>query len=694
MARQRIIELITKVKGAPELKKTETALRRIDKQTALANKQLAIMNKNTNKLAKSMGNLVGVAGVLLGARAFGGIIRATVEQEKAVAQLNAVLESTGSIAGKTSAELQDLASSLQSVTTFGDEAVIGASSLLLTFKEIRGVNFDRTLESILDVSVAMKQDLKSSAVQVGKALNDPITGLSALSRVGITFTDTQKDLIKSMAETGDIAGAQVKILEELESQFKGSARAARQTLGGALDALSNSFGDLLEAGEGTEDLTESVNELADTFNDPQFKSDVQGVVDQLLRLAGTGLSTMTNFTEIVGFLADEFKALYGVVEESDLVRLYEKQASLQERINNTGWTSVLTDTEELNRQLQETNRQIAAAESRILAVSQLQPVVPQGQAAPDLEGGTVTAPTYETKELEKSSQLFIDLANNMKYLDEQARLAKEAEKELTEAMNANSEAIEYANGLFAQFNPEVAAYQKQIYEIDEALRVGAISQEEWNNEMAKADEALAKSQSSFSFAEEGIKLFDDSFQTMLDGVLQGTQSISEGFEAMAKTIVAQLVKIALQYAIFQAFGGAGAAQGSFGAALGKSFGFAKGGVLEGGNVVPFADGGIVSKPTMFGMGSGGLGIMGEAGPEMIAPVKRMSNGQMGVGASPVNVTVNNMASGVSVKTRETENGLTLDVVMEQVSAAIQKGGNNVANALENTYSVGRGRAVY
>ena len=87
-------------------------------------------------------------------------------------------------------------------------------------------------------------------------------------------------------------------------------------------------------------------------------------------------------------------------------------------------------------------------------------------------------------------------------------------------------------------------------------------------------------------------------------------------------------------------------------------------------------------------------MMGEAGPEAIVPLKRTSGGDLGVQASPVNVTVNNMAPGVSVNARQGENGLTIDVVMQQMSQAIRRGGNPVADAMEASYSLGRGRAVY
>lgn len=167
-------------------------------------------------------------------------------QETAEAKLDATLKATGEAAGLTAEQLKTMASELQQVTTFGDEATIGAQSLLLTFKDVGENVFPRALESILDVSTAMEQDLKSSTIQIGKALNDPVAGLAALSRVGIQFSDVQKDLIKDFQESGDLASAQGVILEELESQFGGVARAAALTAEGIEKQLNNSYGDLLE----------------------------------------------------------------------------------------------------------------------------------------------------------------------------------------------------------------------------------------------------------------------------------------------------------------------------------------------------------------------------------------------------------------------------------------------------------------
>ena len=148
-----------------------------------------------------VGFTVALAGVGFAARKF---IKNTIIQEKAVAQLNARIKSTGGAAGLTSKELQKMASALQKVTTFGDEATIAAQGILLTFTKIGRDAFPLALKAVQNMSIAMGVDLKSAALQVGKALNDPILGVTALQRSGIQFTKSQKDVIKSLVETGEI----------------------------------------------------------------------------------------------------------------------------------------------------------------------------------------------------------------------------------------------------------------------------------------------------------------------------------------------------------------------------------------------------------------------------------------------------------------------------------------------------------
>ncbi len=164
------------------------------------------------------------------------------EQIQVERQQEAVLRSTGHAAGISSGELRKMASELQGLTNYGDEAVMGAQNLLLTFQNIGSDIFPRATKSTLDLSAAFGQSLSSSAMQLGKALEDPIQGITALRRVGVSFSKDQQELIKTLVETGQVAQAQSMILDVLERQVGGSAEA----IADAATQAKNAMGDLKE----------------------------------------------------------------------------------------------------------------------------------------------------------------------------------------------------------------------------------------------------------------------------------------------------------------------------------------------------------------------------------------------------------------------------------------------------------------
>jgi len=247
------------------------------------------------------------------------LVDAYAVQEQAEARLTATIKATGSAAGLTKDELLNMAGGLQKVTKFGDETIIGAESLLLTFKDIGEDTFPRALESILDVSEAMGTDLQASTVQIGKALNDPILGLTSLTRSGIQFTDKQKDVIKSMVETGDKAGAQNIILKELESQFGGVARAAADTATGGITQLDNIMGDLKESfgqsiAEGinpfVKGLTKVVTQMVEGRKKAHDLKEALNVVDQGgLATAEQTTLILQNQIDKLGMIANSYEMM-------------------------------------------------------------------------------------------------------------------------------------------------------------------------------------------------------------------------------------------------------------------------------------------------------------------------------------------------------------------------------------------------
>jgi hypothetical protein len=178
--------------------------------------------------------------------ALGASIKMAFDAEESFAKLNSVIESTGGVAGVTIGEAQALADSLAKVTRFSDEQIESVETLLLTFTNIGEDVFPLATETVLNMGEAFGST-DSAAIQLGKALNDPITGIGALAEVGVSFTEEQKEMVAAMVEAGDIAGAQAVILDELEKEFGGMARAAGDTAAGKLVIFKNQLIDVAQA---------------------------------------------------------------------------------------------------------------------------------------------------------------------------------------------------------------------------------------------------------------------------------------------------------------------------------------------------------------------------------------------------------------------------------------------------------------
>src|SRR3990167_859688 len=171
---------------------------------------------------------------------------AFIQQENALAGLNAALKVSKGAVGLTAQEIVKMASELQRASTFGGDAIIRMQTRLLSFKNISGETFKRASEAAVDLAARMGEDLTSAAFKLGRALEDPEVGLQMLRRAGIIFTDSQKLVIEGLVETGRLAEAQAMVLAEVEGRTKGAAAAYRDTLGGALQATRHNFSNLLE----------------------------------------------------------------------------------------------------------------------------------------------------------------------------------------------------------------------------------------------------------------------------------------------------------------------------------------------------------------------------------------------------------------------------------------------------------------
>lgn len=169
------------------------------------------------------------------------------EAEKANLKIQAILRATGESAGKTGTELEQMADSLSRSTAIDDDLFTNAQALILTFKGIRGEIYDRTLPAVADLAQAFDMTLSGAAVMLGKALEDPQSGLTALRRVGVSFSESEREVIQSMVDAGEAAKAQAEILRVLEGQVGGVAELYGSSAPAAIDRMTNSIGNLNEA---------------------------------------------------------------------------------------------------------------------------------------------------------------------------------------------------------------------------------------------------------------------------------------------------------------------------------------------------------------------------------------------------------------------------------------------------------------
>lgn len=248
-----------------------------------------------------------------------------IEQKKAMADVEAALRSMGNASGKTAEELAKTADQIEADSLYDAEIVLKqVTAQLLTFGRISGQEFDRAQQAAVDLAARLDGDLQSAAIMVGKALNDPVKGLTALSKAGIQFSPAQKALIKSLVETGQVAEAQRIILKELETQFRGAAaaaadetpwRAAQVAIGQAMDAIGEAVLPIVKT------LSEGVTAVANEFNklSPEMKQTiivaggVAAAIGPVLIVMGTLIQSTAGITAALVTMAGGATAAIAVL---------------------------------------------------------------------------------------------------------------------------------------------------------------------------------------------------------------------------------------------------------------------------------------------------------------------------------------------------------------------------------------------
>jgi hypothetical protein len=250
-----------------------TKLNKANKEAQSGLSKLGDGFKKFGKIAAVGALAAGAAAVAMGKKLFDAAEAAGTANAR-IEQIATSMDLFGTEAGVVSSRLVKLAEDQARLTGVSRTTIKETSALLLTFKgvaasadEVGGV-FDRAQKAALDLAAAGFGSATGNAQQLGKALEDPIRGLTALTRSGVTFTDAEKERIKVLVESNRLGEAQAIILDAIEKQVGGTAEATAN----ASDRIRESFGVLtdqiaLALAPTFEKLTDGVFKLIDRFQE-------------------------------------------------------------------------------------------------------------------------------------------------------------------------------------------------------------------------------------------------------------------------------------------------------------------------------------------------------------------------------------------------------------------------------------------
>lgn len=287
----------------------------------------------------------GGAGAVVGVLA--SAVKEAEEAERLMLRTQAVLRATGFTAGLTAEQIREMSERIASETLASTRGVEQAAQKLLTFRTIEPEFFERALRAAQDLAAVGFGSIETAAVQLGKALEDPERGLTALRRSGISFTEAQQEVIRSLVETGRAAEAQRIILEQIERQVGGAGRAEAGGLAGAFDTLSQNVENFLERIGNLGPLQAATAAVSALANAVAFLD------RQVARVSGGG--TPQESAEIA------------------VQRAQERVAEIQARLERGGRASPRGVSNEriranLRAQLAEAERELVSAEARLRAI--------------------------------------------------------------------------------------------------------------------------------------------------------------------------------------------------------------------------------------------------------------------------------------------------------------------------------------
>lgn len=228
-----------------------SALKQLASQIDSLNGGFKGMVSSIGAITQPIGSMIYVAKEAMGA--IQGMVRASTEliniyavQQRAEMALEHTIKATGNAAGVSASDLFDLASALQSVTVYGDEAIIQMQQLFVATKAIGEEVIPRATEAAMDMATVLGTDLAGSAKMLAKVLADPKANLDALKEANIQLTQSEKEQIITLQEANQLQEAQAVVLGKIESSYGGIAKEIGSLETSKLTQISNVVGDIKE----------------------------------------------------------------------------------------------------------------------------------------------------------------------------------------------------------------------------------------------------------------------------------------------------------------------------------------------------------------------------------------------------------------------------------------------------------------
>jgi hypothetical protein len=249
------------------------------------------------------------------------------KSERRLANIATQMGLFGDNTDKVTKRLSKYAETLSFATGVDDELIRANEAVLLTFKNLAksaekvGGPFDRATKALLDLEAAGKD---VTAVKLGRALEDPIKGLTGLTRAGIMFTKQEQEQIKALVAANDLLSAQDIILGKIEGQVGGTAEATAsatekmnarfedllETMSDALlptvDTLADKFGKWLDSTEGKEavdNVTKALEDFSTWITSPEGQKSVEDLISSFKILADTLVGIVKSMEWIAKWLA-------------------------------------------------------------------------------------------------------------------------------------------------------------------------------------------------------------------------------------------------------------------------------------------------------------------------------------------------------------------------------------------------------